>query len=123
MNVRIIFLSLVFLLYLPSFAVASLIRVPLDYPTLQAAIDHAAETDIIEVEAGGGPYQGFVVDVPNLTFRSVGGRAVIEGRGNGAVVEIRSDHIEFSGFSQMTCLPASSASIAWGWCRNGGVAM
>ena len=28
-----------------------------------------------------------------------------------------------SGFSQITCLPARRASIACGWCRNGGVAM
>ena len=28
-----------------------------------------------------------------------------------------------SGFSQMTCLPASSAAITWGWCKNGGVAI
>lgn len=84
----------------PVWVQAVLIRVPADQPTLQAAVDHAVAGDLIEVDAAAGPYSGFVLETSGVSLRSIAGRALIvgAGRGQGITVEIRGDHVEFSGF-------------------------
>lgn len=71
---------------------AAVINVPGDYPTIQEAMDAAADGDEVEVEPG--TYYEHVVwpSTDNLTLRSTEGRevTVVDGSGNGTVLEILS---------------------------------
>jgi len=64
------------------------IVVPDDYPTIQEAIDHANDMDIIRVKAGTYP-ENIVVDVMGLQIIGAGAKVTtIDGGGNDHVVQI-----------------------------------
>jgi parallel beta-helix repeat protein len=109
--------ALVFAVFIPGHSVtAREIRVPQDFPTIQEAIEKAAEGDTILVDATQGPYKESIVTgrwqcknppqcndfefipVPRITLQSINGRAVIDGQGEFQVVRIVADQVQLRGF-------------------------
>jgi parallel beta-helix repeat protein len=76
----------------------SVIRVPQDYPTVQAAVNAASAGEEIQVDTGTYPEQ--IVVNKTLTLVGAGkGLSVIYARGLATAVRIQADNVTISGFS------------------------
>jgi len=104
---------------------SKVIRVPMDYPTIQAAIDAASSGYIINVSSGT-YFEHLVIDKPlkligedkNTTIinGSIITGSIITGSGSGCCVNITADNVEISGFTikkgvRGVCLESSNGSI------------
>ncbi len=74
------------------------IRVPRDYPTIQAAINAARDNDTILV-ASGTYYENVVVDKSVTLVGEGSSDTIIDGDKNWHVVTITADNVELSGFT------------------------
>lgn len=73
--------------------------VPQDFPTIQAALDHATSGTSIVVQAGRGPYTGpLEIHTEDVSLSSVGGRALLKGAGAAPAILIRADGVTVRGF-------------------------
>jgi len=82
----------------PKIMNAEAIRVPDDYPTIQAAVDAAIAGDIILV-ASGTYYENMVI-AKSLTLKGAGSDiTIIDGGGKGTGVEITADNVNINGFT------------------------
>jgi parallel beta-helix repeat protein len=95
-------------------AISATIVVPDDFPTIQEAVNHAAEGDTILVR--GGTYCEHLV--VNKTVTLVGestSTTVVDGNGTGHVIHVVSDNVTVTGFtvqrSGNTHMPALEAGI------------
>jgi parallel beta-helix repeat protein len=78
--------------------VSHCIRVPLDYPTIQEAINIAAEGTTIQV--GPGTYYGsIVIDKPLTLIGGGSDTTVIDGEGGGFTVKVTAKNVKILGFT------------------------
>jgi nitrous oxidase accessory protein len=79
-------------------SITKIIIVPDDYPTIQAAINHASYNDTIQVKAG--IYKQNIVVNKTVTIKGDGfSSTIIDGNGTGNTITITADHVEISGFT------------------------
>jgi len=70
-----------------------------DFTTIQEAINNATAGDVVLVKSGV-YYEKIYVNKPNLTIIGEGNQlAIIDGGGNGPVVQISADDVTFTGFT------------------------
>jgi len=75
------------------------LRVPQDVTSLQEALDRVAPGGTIANHSSADPVQGpIVIDVPNISVVSTGGRSTITGRGAEPAVAIQADGVLIRGF-------------------------
>jgi parallel beta-helix repeat protein len=77
---------------------SKVIRVPDDYPTIQAAIDAASSGYIINVSSGT-YFEHLVIDKPLKLIGEDKNTTLINGSGSGSCVHITADNVEISGFT------------------------
>ena len=82
----------------PAKARTATVIVPDDYPTIQEAINHANEGDIILVRAGI-YYEKLVIDKELLLLGEDKTTTVIDGNGSGTVLIVRANKVIVSGFT------------------------
>lgn len=83
---------------------AAVIRVPQDYPTIQAAINAAHAGDTIQVSRRLGEsqsvyYERIIIDKQLIIVGESRDTVIIDGNGAGTVVTIRADGVQFKGFT------------------------
>lgn len=82
-----------------AWATEAAIRVPQDYPTIQEAVNQAQEGDTIYVYAGT-YHENIIVNKSSLTLMGENMRTtILDGGGEGNVVEIRADNVTVIGFT------------------------
>ena len=74
------------------------IRVPKDYPTIQAAVDAASSGDTIQVAAGI-YYEHVTVDKSLTLLGEDSTTTIIDGGWAGTVVTVTADNVNISGFT------------------------
>ena len=79
-------------------ASANVLHVPVDYPTIQDAINHANTGDIIYVHEGI-YYENVVVNKSVILFGENPDLTIIDGNGTGSVITISADNVTISGFT------------------------
>jgi parallel beta-helix repeat protein len=77
---------------------SKLIRVPVDYPTIQAAIDAASSGSTIKVSSGK-YFEHLVIDKPLKLIGEDKNTTIINGSGSGSCVHITADNVEISGLT------------------------
>ena len=77
---------------------SKVIRVPDDYPTIQAAIDAASSGYNITVSSGT-YFEHLVIDKPLKLIGEDKNTTIINGSGSGSCVNITADNVEISGFT------------------------
>ncbi|RLI45869.1 hypothetical protein DRO69_04350 [Candidatus Bathyarchaeota archaeon] len=82
----------------PLISSSRIIEVPIDYPTVQAAIDAAGPEDTIIVKKGI-YYERLVIDKSVSLFGEDKMLTVIDGNGTGSVVTINANNVSLSGFT------------------------
>ena len=84
---------------LPRRLPADAMVVPRDFPTIQAALDHAPPGASIVVQAGQGPFLGpLEIQTPDVSIVSVGGKAHLYCESSGPAIIIRADGVTIRGF-------------------------
>ncbi len=84
-------------LFRPSTASGSIIKVPLDYDTIQEAIDAAKPGDTIEVAAG--TYPEHVLVDKSVTLKGENRASRIIGDGNQRMIDVTVGDVEITGFT------------------------
>jgi len=70
------------------------IVVPRDFPSVQAALDHASPGASVVLQAGKGPFLGpLLIETPGVSISSAGGKARLHYEGSDPVITIRSDEV------------------------------
>jgi len=77
---------------------ANVLHVPVDYPSIQDAINHANIGDIIYVHEGI-YYENVVVNKSVTLFGENPDLTIIDGNGTGSVITISADNVTISGFT------------------------
>lgn len=88
-----------FLIVLPRRLPADAVVVPRDFPTIQAALDHAPPGASIVVQAGKGPFLGpLEIKTPDVSIFSVDGKARLYCESSDPAITIRSDRVRVRDF-------------------------
>jgi len=97
----VIFLAILmfWFIILPRRLPAAAVVVPRDFPTIQAALDHASPGASIVVQAGQGPFLGPLdIQTPDVSIVSVRGKAHLYCESSGPAIIIRADGVTVRGF-------------------------
>ena len=92
-------LLLIWLFILPRRLPPEVIVVPRDFPTIQAALDHAPPGASIAVQAGKGPFLGpLEIQTPGVSIFSVGGKVCLHCEGSDPAITICADEVTVRDF-------------------------
>jgi parallel beta-helix repeat protein len=83
---------------------AAVINVPDSYPTIQQAVEAAADGDTINVSRRSGEeqsvyYEKFVIDKQLVLVGESRETIIIDGNGTGSVIRVQADNVEIRGFT------------------------